>query len=249
VKHYSSGMYVRLAFAVATHLEPEILFVDEVLAVGDITFQKKCLGKMGDVSRQGRTIVLVSHQINQIRKLCHRVLWIDDGSIRQSGTAHEVASAYESAMAVGDRLERERRENPATKVRFVRWGIAEPGGEDSHTLATFNAVTIKFTVDIRKPVGAGHYGAGLRNHAQQVIWAREKQPLPLDVGEVQFCHTFPMLPLRPGLYTWLVALYEGAESLDTWECLPEMMVATENFQHPQDQWSGVLNIPVDFEIG
>ena len=70
VKHYSSGMYVRLAFAVAAHLDPEILLVDEVLAVGDINFQKKCLGKMGDVARAGRTIVLVSHQLNQIRRLC-----------------------------------------------------------------------------------------------------------------------------------------------------------------------------------
>src|SRR5215470_17925644 len=72
VKHYSSGMYVRLAFAVAAHLEPEILFVDEVLAVGDIKFQKKCLGKMGDVAKAGRTVVLVSHQMNQIRRLCER---------------------------------------------------------------------------------------------------------------------------------------------------------------------------------
>ena len=79
VKHYSSGMYVRLAFAVAAHLEPEILLVDEVLAVGDINFQKKCLGKMGDVARAGRTVILVSHQINQIRRLCHRVIWVDDG--------------------------------------------------------------------------------------------------------------------------------------------------------------------------
>src|SRR6266403_4260550 len=74
VKHYSSGMFVRLAFAVAAHLEPEILLVDEVLAVGDIKFQRKCLGKMGDVARAGRTIILVSHQLNQIRRLCERVV-------------------------------------------------------------------------------------------------------------------------------------------------------------------------------
>ncbi len=96
VKHYSSGMYVRLAFSVAAHLEPEILLVDEVLAVGDINFQKKCLGKMGDVARAGRTIVLVSHQMNQMRRLCHRVVWIDAGSIRRDGPTHEVVSAYES---------------------------------------------------------------------------------------------------------------------------------------------------------
>src|SRR6266851_876105 len=103
VKHYSSGMYVRLAFAVAAHLEPEILLVDEVLAVGDINFQKKCLGNMGDVARAGRTVVLVSHQLNQIRRLCQRVVWIDAGSVRQDGPTHEVVSAYESAMARGER--------------------------------------------------------------------------------------------------------------------------------------------------
>ena len=96
VKHYSSGMYVRLAFAVAAHLEPEILLVDEVLAVGDINFQKKCLGKMGDVAKAGRTIVLVSHQLNQIRRLCQRVVWMDGGQVRKDGATHEVLAAYES---------------------------------------------------------------------------------------------------------------------------------------------------------
>ena len=81
VKHYSSGMYVRLAFAVAAHLEPEILLVDEVLAVGDITFQKKCLGKMGDVARAGRTVVLVSHNMAAINALSSRVVMIKDGGI------------------------------------------------------------------------------------------------------------------------------------------------------------------------
>src|ERR1700731_2226181 len=97
LKHYSTGMQMRLAFAVAAHLEPEILLVDEVLAVGDATFQKKCLGKMGDVARGGRTIVFVSHQMNQIRRMCERVLWIDCGSIRQAGPTAEVIGAYEAA--------------------------------------------------------------------------------------------------------------------------------------------------------
>src|SRR5882757_2207133 len=98
VKHYSTGMYMRLAFSVAAHLEPDILLVDEVLAVGDINFQKKCLGKMGEVAKAGRTVVLVSHQLNQVRRMCQRVAWIDAGSIRQSGATHEVVSVYESTM-------------------------------------------------------------------------------------------------------------------------------------------------------
>ena len=98
VKHYSSGMYVRLAFAVAAHLDPEILLVDEVLAVGDINFQKKCLGKMGDVARAGRTVVLVSHQLNQIRRLCERVIWVESGQVRMDGQAAQTVAAYESMM-------------------------------------------------------------------------------------------------------------------------------------------------------
>src|SRR5277367_3644827 len=120
VKHYSSGMYVRLAFAVAAHLEPEILLVDEVLAVGDINFQKKCLGKMGDVARAGRTVVLVSHQMNQIRRLCHRVVWVDDGLICRNGPAHEIVSAYESAMSLGDRSNGMGRKSSA-KAQFLGW--------------------------------------------------------------------------------------------------------------------------------
>src|ERR1700730_5863391 len=85
VRHYSSGMYVRLAFAVAAHLEPEILLVDEVLAVGDINFQKKCLGKMGEVAKGGRTVLLVSHQMNQIRRLCTSCVWLEAGRVKQLG--------------------------------------------------------------------------------------------------------------------------------------------------------------------
>src|SRR5208282_3298835 len=90
VKHYSSGMYVRLAFAVAAHLEPEILFVDEVLAVGDAAFQKKCLGKMGSVSRQGRTIVFVSHNMTALQRLCTRVVWLNGGKVTDAGDTRKV---------------------------------------------------------------------------------------------------------------------------------------------------------------
>src|SRR5438128_1449411 len=94
VKHYSSGMYVRLAFAVAAHLEPEILLVDEVLAVGDITFQKKCLGKMGDVARAGRTIVLVSHNVVAVEHLCTSAVLLETGHVIKRGSPLEVVEEY-----------------------------------------------------------------------------------------------------------------------------------------------------------
>jgi lipopolysaccharide transport system ATP-binding protein len=94
VKRYSSGMYVRLAFSVAAHLEPEVLLVDEVLAVGDAAFQKKCLGKMGDVAEEGRTILFVSHNMVAIQNLCDRSLWLQDGQVMREGSASEVVSDY-----------------------------------------------------------------------------------------------------------------------------------------------------------
>src|SRR6267378_612195 len=143
VKHYSSGMYVRLAFSVAAHLEPDILLVDEVLAAGDINFQKKCLGKMGEVAKGGRTVVLVSHQLNQIRRLCERVAWVDAGQIRLAGETHEVVNAYESAMARGGRNGSAEERGPALKARFTRWEIAGASGAEPHVLKTHDPVKLK----------------------------------------------------------------------------------------------------------
>jgi lipopolysaccharide transport system ATP-binding protein len=94
VKRYSSGMYLRLAFAVAAHLDPEILIVDEVLAVGDAPFQRKCLGKMEEAGKQGRTILFVSHNMGAVRRFCGRAVWLDEGRVRRTGTAADVADEY-----------------------------------------------------------------------------------------------------------------------------------------------------------
>jgi lipopolysaccharide transport system ATP-binding protein len=245
VKHYSSGMYVRLAFAVAAHLEPEILLVDEVLAVGDINFQKKCLGKMGDVARAGRTVVLVSHQLNQIRRLCHRVVWIDAASVRQDGPTHEVTSAYESAMFSGGRGKGLQR-GAGTTAQFLRWEIAEPRTERPHVLSSLGPVTVNFAVELAEPVTHGEHGVALYNADRQLMWARAAQNLSLDRGVHVLSHTFPSLPLRPGAYQWQVTLWDNNEMLDSWDCLPEMTIATEIHQHHMDEWNGILNLPVKF---
>jgi lipopolysaccharide transport system ATP-binding protein len=102
VKRYSSGMYVRLAFAVAAHLEPEILIVDEVLAVGDARFQKKCLGKMKDIGEQGRTVLFVSHNMAAIQRLCSKAIYLDLGQIKQVGSSGDVIQAYLSGSSYLD---------------------------------------------------------------------------------------------------------------------------------------------------
>ncbi len=247
VKHYSSGMYVRLAFAVAAHLEPEILLVDEVLAVGDINFQKKCLGKMGDVARAGRTVVLVSHQMNQIRRLSHRVAWVDAGQIRMNGLPHQVLAAYEASMSAGERVSGDKGRH-STKARFRNWAIVEPSGGEPHVLTTLGPVTISFGVEVAQPVTRGEYGIALFSSERQLLWAQARQDLTLEPGIHNFSHTFPTLPLRPGIYQWQVSFWEGGEMLDHWDSLPEMSIATEINQHYRDEWNGILNLPCDFSV-
>jgi lipopolysaccharide transport system ATP-binding protein len=137
VKHYSSGMYIRLAFAVAAHLEPEILLVDEVLAVGDIAFQKKCLGKMENVARAGRTVILVSHNMAAVNSLCSRVILMKHGRIMFDGpTAAATARYYAESVKVGtqgeDLVHRDRLEGNG-KARF-RSVVIQPMSADGQDL-------------------------------------------------------------------------------------------------------------------
>jgi len=248
VKHYSSGMYVRLAFAVAAHLEPEILLVDEVLAVGDLNFQKKCLGKMDDVVREGRTILLVSHQMNQMRRLCQRCIWIDAGQLRLAGPTLEVISAYELAMSGNEKADKNKRFTEAIgKGRFLKWEIAE-NCEHRHVLTNFQPVTIKFSVAIAQPLARAIHGIALYNVDRQLVWGWASGERELEVGAHEFCHKFPMLPLRPGVYSWLVSLYDENEEIDAWECLPELIIATPDHQHKLDHWQGLLNVPNEFSV-
>lgn len=248
LKHYSTGMQMRLAFAVAAHLEPETLLVDEVLAVGDLAFQKKCLGKMGEVASGGRTIVFVSHQLNQIRRLCKKVIWLDQGKIFQTGPTPEVTGAYEASMSRRSEGPLGGLVGPDVRNGFVSWEIVEPRTEKSGLLTTLGRVRIKFVVQLDKPLADGHHGIALFNLERQLIWAGATSHLELAAGIHEFYYDFPSLPVRPGLYTWEVSLFDGERQVDLWSCVPEMMVASDVHQHPDDRWSGVLNLPYQISI-
>jgi lipopolysaccharide transport system ATP-binding protein len=144
VKHYSSGMYMRLAFAVAAHLEPEILIVDEVLAVGDAQFQKKCLGKMGEVAKQGRTVIFVSHNFVAVQNLCSRALLLKDGQLAATGRTHAVLNEYmaESERPETDLALRSDRSGSG-EVRFVNCAILSRSGEDRPVVRCGEDVTIR----------------------------------------------------------------------------------------------------------
>jgi len=247
VKHYSTGMYMRLAFAVAAHLEPEILIVDEVLAVGDLTFQKKCLGKMGDVAKDGRTIIFVSHQMNQIRRLCTECIWLDEGEVRSTGSTPMIVGAYEAAGP--------RQASPPNRPRagraggyFTGWEVADSGTRELNIICGPGPVCIKFTFDASRALQGCFHGIALYNSQDQLIWANGVSHFDLSPGRYEFRYTLDIVPLQPGLYRWLATIYDEAGLVDQWDCTPELVVGTEPLNHARDDWSGILNIPWNFSI-
>lgn len=245
VKHYSSGMYVRLAFAVAAHLEPEILLVDEVLAVGDIRFQKKCLGKMSDVARAGRTVILVSHQLTQIRRLCQRVIWLDSGALVKTGPTAELVSAYEDYMS-SSRIEDARpSEGPA---QFLRWRLVGSNRSTDHILPSEAEMSVSFLLRVNQPLHGVHHGIGLYDQERHLLWGNAVDGVTLEPGLYEFQYTLPTLPLRPGTYGWRVAIYDAGVRIDDWECVPQMHVVTVPITHYRDESAGFLNIGSKLEI-
>ena len=149
VKRYSSGMYVRLAFAVAAHLEPEILLVDEVLAVGDLAFQRKCLGKMGQVARQGRTILFVSHNMAAITRLCQRALWFERGRLVESGDTEQIVAKYltSSTEEMGEVTYCDNGDKPPGS-EFVRLEAIRVRGSDGLVTPLLD-VRLPFTLEVQ----------------------------------------------------------------------------------------------------
>jgi lipopolysaccharide transport system ATP-binding protein len=222
VKHYSSGMYVRLAFAVAAHLEPEILLVDEVLAVGDITFQKKCMGKMGDVARAGRTVVLVSHNMNAILTLCTRVVMLDEGRVVEDGRTSDVASIYFSrtlgaSTSASDLRCARRTGTGKAKFSFVSVEVEDSSGQRVEAAYTGCNLRIQVEIECFEDIVASNIAiiiydnSGYRlidvNTAQKdsfvSLKAGEKARVRFDIRE---------LLLKPGRY--FIGLFIGRDMLE-----------------------------------
>ena len=211
VKRYSSGMYVRLAFAVAAHLEPDILLVDEVLAVGDFAFQRKCLGKLESEVSSGRTVVFISHSLGAVRTICDRCILLESGMIAADGPANEVVDAYIAryfsapALASGD--------VPDDWGKGYRLSAPDSGRE----MTRLCGAPLAFEFDIKAPdvVPAESAGVGL------TFYSREGSPLVSMSSNVQRVRSAPgasrvwrvrcelgRLPLNAG--TYLVRVYLGS---------------------------------------
>ena len=208
VKRYSSGMYVRLAFAVAAHLEPEILIVDEVLAVGDAEFQKKCMGKMHDVSQTGRTILFVSHNMAAVSKLCNQSILMDAGQVRLSGPTNEVLPHY---LKIGTQSEGirtwENFDNDVIKVHALR--ILAPGGGVTGHIDIRHSFSIEVTYTVLQVIPRFRIGLRLLTADGTIAFTTSESVHP----------SFESRPHAPGVYATCCQisgnlLNEGLYSLD-----------------------------------
>jgi lipopolysaccharide transport system ATP-binding protein len=163
VKHYSSGMYVRLAFAVAAYLDPDVLIVDEVLAVGDAAFQKRCLGKMHDVTRQGRTVLFVSHNMAAVKSLCDRALLLEGGRIAREGEVNGVVDAYLSAgsqLGGTGFIAADAPRSGTGEVRVRRVELLGAGGEPLSQLYFGQPLRVALTLEVTREVDDAVVGIG-----------------------------------------------------------------------------------------
>jgi lipopolysaccharide transport system ATP-binding protein len=226
IKRYSSGMRMRLGFSVAAHLRTDVLFVDEVLAVGDVGFQKKCLGTMRELSDGGRTVVFVSHNMAAVESLCDRTIWIADGKVMQDGDTKEVIRAYlgsfgaAKAQALDLRSVAER--EGTGLVRFTRMEFLNRDGTEKKVIQSGDKFTIRFHYECQRDVPNLHFGIRIYSHLGVLLtdahtWATAT-PVPLArQGSGTIDVEIDFLNLMPGTFflgIWASSFHEWHDVLN-----------------------------------
>ncbi|WP_165223206.1 ABC transporter ATP-binding protein [Aquisphaera insulae] len=198
VKRYSSGMYVRLAFAIAAHLEPEILIVDEVLAVGDYAFQKKCLGKMRDVAAGGgRTVLFVSHNMGALSQLCELGVYLKDGCVEEVGPVKDVIMSYMKAGLDHNAARATFQPDPQKPGQFLSAEVLRPDGEEAGSdFACDEPITIRLTYEVRRPVAGTYLTLYLQNMEGTRVLHSDIRDTSPDTGE----------RLHPGVHSFTVVI-------------------------------------------
>jgi lipopolysaccharide transport system ATP-binding protein len=246
VKHYSSGMHVRLAFSVAAHLEPEILLIDEVLAVGDAEFQKKCLGKMENAARQGRTVLFVSHNMGAVSSLCGKGLLLRGGRIQASGAIDSVVASYlQESAASGDSVSLLNHPNRAEGRRplLTSFSMDTSGGIAEHGAP----LTIRIGYDFPEEFMAPRFVVVLRSllgvRVFTLVSAHQPNRLPSSlVGRGEAVCRIESLPLMPGRYYVSVRLWQAHKRLDDVDNVSLLQVEWLDRDLGQFNWNGSLGL-------
>ena len=231
VKRYSSGMYVRLAFSVAAHLDPQIMIVDEVLAVGDAAFQKKCLGKMSDVVQQGRTVIFVSHQMDAVASLCKSVMVVAGGKVGEKQPTEEGIAEYLGAR--GEQANLPLIDRPRTQDRrrppiFHELGVTDAAGRPGNVIPTGGGVSFEIGLGDFDEPGNFTVGVALLNGRGQrcVLFHSEYNSNLTMRGSTRLslrCDV-PALPLAPGTYAVELVIADGFKILERVERAAELEV-------------------------
>ena len=226
VKRYSSGMYVRLAFAVAAHLEPEILVVDEVLAVGDAHFQQKCLGKMEQVGAEGRTVLFVSHQMGSIAQLCKSAILLEHGSVKQSGPVLEVINGYLSSGIKAGACYLARREDKVTAITIDSAEIQDRDGNVCSQFTHQEPITVVIHCRINHWISGAEVRISVRDHKRNVFTTDTQLVVESPSGDQTLVATavIPGGVLRPATYFLGLATY--LPNMEILELAPDALTAT-----------------------
>jgi lipopolysaccharide transport system ATP-binding protein len=256
VKHYSSGMYTRLAFAVATAVDPEILITDEVLAVGDESFQRKCMDRIYRFRQQGKTIIFVSHALETVRTLCDHAVWPDHGVARKVGGAGEVIDAY---LADVNRREQAQTQaaagNPdaaaigtrrgTREIEFTRVELLDANGQPQMVFQTHDPLTLRMHYVAHQPIEQPVFGIGL--YHESGFWLNGPNTsfagitIPLANGPGYVDYQIPDLPLLAGRYQVSVAVVDQT-MLHTYDHHDRMYRLIMQSDHVHDRY-GIVAIP------
>ncbi|WP_052323756.1 polysaccharide ABC transporter ATP-binding protein [Flavihumibacter sp. ZG627] len=250
VKRYSSGMFVRLAFAVAAHLEPEILIIDEVLAVGDAEFQKKCIAKMGDIARQdGRTILFVSHNVSAVKQLCNKAMLLENGMVKALGDVNEVLETYQ-----GNNQDTEsgiRSSIPENLPgHFTRWWLSGQSAKGEHTCYTREHFRLNISFQCFEKIRNAEMQFMLRYDDDQVLLHSSSSDFAGQIFDLEpGTHTLSFelaLPIRRGHYELETGLWANNRWIDRWISSTKLVVLDTYEGHSRDHSNGILNIRTAF---
>ena len=253
VKRYSSGMYVRLAFAVAAHLEPEILVVDEVLAVGDAQFQKKCLGKMGEVAKEGRTVLFVSHNMAAITSLCSRVILIEEGKLKRDGKGSSIVSEY---LSVSRSIPKSNSLiNHPNRTKGYRELLTFFLIDNDKPVAYFGEpLVIKIGYNFPDIIAVPQFVISFHNLSGMKVFTiisdYQTNDIPASLhGKGEITCRILCLPLMPGDYFINLQLWQPGQKLDEIENVTEIQVEWVNRNIGQFNWDsgmGVIYVDADW---
>lgn len=252
VKRYSSGMMVRLGFAVAAHLEPEILIVDEVLAVGDAEFQKKALGKMKDVTNEeGRTVLFVSHNMGSILKLCNRAVLLNEGVIQFEGNTFDTVTKYFSTQ-INEQEYRTSGGKISSKAYFSNWYLESENECNSETILSGKVGYYKLKIISDMLMEDVIIGVALYDEIKrELIYAANSQDNKGKLLILRSGHNiisfYLRLPLKPGSYYFLFSINSITDGqIDLWEAQKKLIIITENQTNLDEKWQGILHEKIKF---